>query len=85
MTQLTKKGEIRAKTRYLHEFILEVVKKVPRKRKRLASLRGVAWLSGFTSCLAPISTGHLIFKVYLAGDSNQPHPLRDSFLTTPKH
>ena len=84
MTQLTKKVKIRAKTRYLHGFILEVVK-MPRKRKRLASLRGVAWLSGFTSCLAPISTGHLIFKVYLAGDSNQPHPLRDSFLTTPKH
>ena len=55
---------------------------LPTKRKRHASLRGVTRLSGLTTCLAPISSGHLVFKVYLAGDSNQPHPLRDSPLTS---
>ena len=57
-------------------------KKKPKERKRHASLRGVARLSDLTSCIAPILTGHLIFKVYLAGDSNQPLLRGESILTT---
>ena len=53
-----------------------------KKRKRHASLRGVTRLSCLTSRVAPIPTGYFVLEVYLVGDSNQPHPLRDSPLTS---
>jgi len=42
------------------------------KRKRHASLRGVAWLSDLTSWEARMLTDNFMFKVYLAGGLNRP-------------